>query len=76
MRQAKINGQTHIPAVPSCPLCVCAKVQEARNNPLKFVRKGFSLASVTRNEELLRPAAADRSTRFVELDISGDSSLG
>ena len=51
---------------------VRAQVQEAIHDPRDFVRKGFSLAPVTRNEELLRSPADERSTRLVEIDIARD----
>eukprot|EP00752_Nemacystus_decipiens_P005386 g4883.t1 len=51
------------------------EVQHAQSNPWEFVRKGFSLAAVTKNQELLRPATNDRSTRFVEVDLSESPDL-
>lgn len=51
------------------------QVQYAQSNPWEFVRKGFALAAVTQNNELLRPATNDRSTRFVEIDISDSPNL-
>lgn len=68
---------------PPCPslspgvlvLLLVHQVQHAQSNPWDFVRKGFSLAVVTKNGELLHPAANDRSTRFVEVDISDGPNL-
>ena len=39
-------------------------------HPKNFVRKGYALCPLVRNEELLRPATEKRSTRLVEVDLS------
>lgn len=45
------------------------------SDPMKFVRKGFSLCTIKSNEELLNPASHTRSTRFVEVDLASDPNL-
>lgn len=73
----KEDALTAAAAHSSLPCRRVSQVVEAQNNPSAFVRKGFSLASVAKNEELLRPASAGRSTRLVLIDIiSGDSTAG
>ncbi|CAM9801707.1 unnamed protein product [Scytosiphon promiscuus] len=50
------------------------EVQNAQTKPWEFIREGFSLAPVTVNEELLHPPTVDRSTRFIEIDASRETS--
>lgn len=51
------------------------QIKRALSDPMHFVRKGFSLCSLRENKELLKPATTERSTRFVELDVSSDPKL-
>ena len=52
------------------------KVECVLKHASEHVRRGFSLATVVRNDELFRPATQMRSTRVLEIDISTDGNLG
>lgn len=57
----------------ACP--ISSQVTSALSDPTKFMRKGFSLCKVEKNEELLNPATEERSTRNIEFELSSDSDI-
>lgn len=51
------------------------QVKRAMKHKENFVRKGYVLCPLLSNEELLKPATDERSTRRVEIDLSRHPNL-